>query len=348
MQRWNENPSQPNGFGQFVVESVRIVDCTTKPVNKDPQNFMDKSGEQQQSPSARRLALSAAMTKAAEDVEAALDSLLPSPQGLHARVQEAMRYATFAGGKRLRPFLVLHCARLFGVDEQSALRVAGAIEVVHTYSLVHDDLPCMDDDDLRRGRPTVHRAFDEATAVLAGDALLTIAFEILADKKTHPSGDVRCRLIADLASAAGNNGMIGGQMIDMQAPTRALSPADVILLQRLKTGALFEFSCVAGAILGEAGPAAEDRMRLYARDLGLAFQIADDLLDVTGTTEALGKTAGKDVQQGKATLVSVYGIEGARAEAAKLAAGAAQRLAEDGDAAVILQELPFFIVDRKS
>lgn len=348
MRRWNENSSQPNESGQFVVESVRIVDCTTKPANKNPQNLMDKSNTQQQSPSSRRLALSAAMTKAAEDVEAMLNVLLPRPQGLHARVQEAMRYATFAGGKRLRPFLVLHCARLFGVDERQALRVAGAIEVVHTYSLVHDDLPCMDDDDLRRGRPTAHRAFDEATAVLAGDALLTIAFEILADAQTHPFADIRCRLIADLASAAGNNGMIGGQMIDMQAPARALGPADVILLQRLKTGALFEFSCVAGAILGEAGPAEEERMRLYARDLGLAFQIADDLLDVTGTTEALGKTAGKDIEQGKATLVSVYGIDGARAEAAKLAASAAQRLADDGDAAAILRELPLFIVDRKS
>lgn len=319
--------------------------------NKDPQTSMDNSSEtaaNPPAPSPRRAHLSAAMTKAAQDVEATLDALLPRPHGLHARVHEAMRYATFAGGKRLRPFLVLHCAALFGVDQQHALRAAAAIEVVHTYSLVHDDLPCMDDDDLRRGRPTAHKAFDEATAVLAGDALLTIAFEILADEKTHPSGNVRCRLIAHLAEAAGSNGMIGGQMIDMEAPTRTFGPADVIQLQRLKTGALFEYACEAGAILGEAGPAEEERMRHYARDLGLAFQIADDLLDVTGTTEKLGKTAGKDVEQGKATLVSVYGIEGARAEATKLAQSAADVLAADGEASALLQELPRFIVDRES
>jgi farnesyl diphosphate synthase len=299
-------------------------------------------------PSEPRPDLSAAIVQAVRDVEGALDAMLPHPQGLHARVHEAMRYATFAGGKRLRPFLVLQSARLFGVPEQQALRAAAAIEVVHTYSLVHDDLPCMDDDDLRRGRPTAHKAFDEATAVLAGDALLTIAFEILSDERTHPSGHVRCRLIARLAEAAGSNGMIGGQMIDMQAPTRALGAADVIELQRLKTGALFEYACVAGAVLGEAGPAEEERMRRYARDLGLAFQIADDLLDVTSTTERLGKTAGKDVEQGKATLVSVYGIEGARAEANRLAQNAAAQLAADREAAALLRALPHFIVERES
>lgn len=292
--------------------------------------------------------LAAALAVSTRRVEEALDRLLPRPHALHGRIHEAVRYAIFAGGKRLRPFLVLEGGKIYGVPGDRALRAAAAIEAVHTYSLVHDDLPCMDDDDLRRGQPTVHKAFDEATAVLAGDALLTVAFEILADPATHPSGDVRCRLIQRLAQAAGSDGMIGGQMIDMQAPERALDPEDVMTLQRLKTGALFEFACEAGAILGEAPAAERDRMRRYAADLGLAFQIADDLLDVTGTTEKLGKTAGKDVEQGKATLVSVYGIDGARQKAAALAENAAALLAGHGPVAALLQELPRYIVNRDS
>lgn len=292
--------------------------------------------------------LSAAMTEAARTVEAVMDELLPRPAGLHARVLEAMRYAVFAGGKRLRPFLVLQSANLFGAAETGALRAAAALEMVHTYSLVHDDLPCMDDDDLRRGRPTAHKAFDEATAVLAGDGLLTLAFEVLAHRSTHASAEVRCQLVGRLAEAAGSHGMIGGQMIDMQAPFRALGPEDVILLQRLKTGALFEFACEAGAILGEADAAARQEMRRYAKDLGLAFQIADDLLDVMGTTEKLGKTAGKDAEQGKATLVSVYGVEGARAEAARLVESATAALSGHGNEAALLRELPGFILSRDS
>ncbi len=330
---------------QFGVESGAIVVCTAVGPRRRSVARMDKSPEPGASQGTQ---LAVALAKSARQVEEALDALLPRPHGLHGRVHEAMRYAIFAGGKRLRPFLVLHCAELYGVPESRALRAAAAIEAVHTYSLVHDDLPCMDDDDLRRGQPTAHKAFDEATAVLAGDALLTVAFEILADPATHVSADIRCRLIARLAQAAGSNGMIGGQMIDMQAPERALSPDDVALLQRLKTGALFEFSCEAGAILGEAGTQEEDRMRRYAADLGLAFQIADDLLDVTGTTQTLGKTAGKDVEQGKATLVSIYGIDGARQKAAALAEDAAALLAGHGHAAALLQQLPRYIVDRDS
>jgi len=289
-----------------------------------------------------------AMAAASGAVGEALDRLLPPPTGPHGRVAEAMRYATFAGGKRLRPFLVLEGAGLFDVPRARALRAAAAIEALHTYSLVHDDLPCMDDDDLRRGRPTTHKAFDEATAVLAGDALLTVAFEILSGVETHPSAEVRCRLVARLAQASGSEGMIGGQMIDMQAPQRTLGRDDIILLQQLKTGQLFEFACEAGAILGEASE--EDRMRLrsYARDLGLAFQIADDLLDVTGSTEKLGKTAGKDIAQGKATFVSIYGVEGARAEAQTLAQRAAATLASYGDAARLLRELPLYLLDREN
>jgi farnesyl diphosphate synthase len=290
--------------------------------------------------------LLAAMTRSAKAVETVLDAVLPKPHGLHARVHDAMRYATFAGGKRLRPFLVQHSARLFGVDDSHALRAAAAIEVLHTYSLVHDDLPCMDDDDLRRGRPTTHIAFDEATAVLAGDALLTIAFEILADPATHPSAEVRCKLIARLAEASGSNGMIGGQMLDMQAPNRAFGAEEVMLLQRLKTGQLFEFSCEAGAILGQARDADRERMRLYARDMGLVFQITDDLLDVTSTAEKTGKAVGKDQDQGKATLVSLMGVDGARSEAETLARRAAEGLASYGPAAAELRALPMFLLDR--
>src|SRR6185503_3566806 len=202
-----------------------------------------------------------AMGAAAHAVDEALKQLLPKPHGLHARVHEAMRYAVFAGGKRLRPFLLLSCARLFDVDPARAIRVGAAIEAMHTYSLVHDDLPCMDDDDLRRGRPTVHVAFDEASAVLAGDALLTFAFEILADHATHPSAEVRCRLTSKLAEAAGSNGMIGGQMIDMQATERPLDDGSIVTLQRMKTGALFDFCCQAGAILGEADAEHRNRLR---------------------------------------------------------------------------------------
>ncbi len=288
------------------------------------------------------------MADCAGAVERMLDGLLPQPQGLQGRVQEAMRYATFAGGKRLRPFLVLQCADLFGVERTRSLRAAAAIEVLHTYSLVHDDLPCMDDDDLRRGRPTTHIAFDEATAVLAGDGLLTIAFEILAHEETHPSAEVRCRLVARLAEAAGSNGMIGGQMIDMCAPDSAFGADEVVLLQRLKTGRLFEFACEAGAILAEAGAENQERLRRYARDMGLVFQITDDLLDVTSTAEKTGKAVGKDQDHGKATLVSILGVEGAREEAAKIAARAAAALEPYGKRAGALRALLPFLLERES
>ncbi len=292
--------------------------------------------------------LTRALSEAASAVDLELAHVLPEPCGLHARVQEAMRYAITAGGKRLRPFLVMESAKLFNVDPAHSVRTAAAIELVHTYSLVHDDLPCMDDDDLRRGRPTVHVAFDEATAVLVGDALLTIAFEALASEKTHPSAEVRCRLVARLAEAAGSNGMIGGQMIDMQAAQNAFGADEIVLLQRLKTGQLFEFSCEAGAILGQAEQKDRDRLRAYARDMGLVFQITDDLLDVTSTAEKTGKAVGKDKDQGKATLVSILGIDGARAEAEKLARRAAATLAPYGNAAPELCELPLYLLDRQS
>lgn len=304
------------------------------------------SGKAAAAPRADFSKLDAALAETSAAMDRILDELLPKPHGRHGRVQEAMRYAVFAGGKRLRPFLVATSAGLFGVKARQGLRVAAALEAVHTYSMVHDDLPCMDDDVLRRGKPTTHVKFDEATAVLAGDGLLTLAFEILAHGDTHPSAEVRASLIAGLAKAAGSEGMVGGQMMDMQAPGESHDAEDVVTLQRMKTGALFEFACEAGAILGEAGSKARDSLRLYARDFGLAFQITDDLIDTLGDAGAAGKSVGKDKDQGKATLVSIHGIDGARAEAEKLAARAAERLSGFGEGAALLRVLPFRLIDR--
>ncbi len=298
-------------------------------------------------------ALDAALGARAAEADAALEAVTPHPEGLHGRVAEAMRYAVFAGGKRLRPFLVLEGAALFGAPAEGARRAAAAIEALHTYSLVHDDLPCMDDDDLRRGRPTTHKAFDEATAVLAGDALLTLAFEVLAAPATHASAEVRTRLVTRLAQAGGAGGMIGGQMVDMLAPRharegRGYGPDEIALMQRMKTGALFEFSCEAGPILAQAGADAEARMRAYAHDFGFAFQISDDLLDALGDEATVGKAVGKDAEQGKATLVSLWGVEPARAEARRLAERAASALDGFGREADALRALPFMLLDRTS
>ena len=292
------------------------------------------------------MSLADAVRATAKDVDSALNSILPQPTGFHARVQEAMRYAVQAGGKRLRPFLVLETASLFGVPRERAMRVACAIECLHTYSLVHDDLPAMDDDDLRRGRPTTHKQFDEATAILAGDALLTIAFEILADEATHPDGAVRAALVMDLARAGGHEGMIGGQMMDIEAPNHSFGANEVIELQARKTGALFEFSCIAGTRLAQASAKDFDNLVNYAKDLGLAFQIADDLIDVTGTVEQAGKAVGKDQDAGKATLVSIYGVEGAKAECAKLADRARGWVSGYGAKADSLAGLPAYLLDR--
>jgi farnesyl diphosphate synthase len=298
-------------------------------------------------PPGRAETLPRAIAASAQAVDSMLESVLPRPHGPQGRVQEAMRYATFAGGKRLRPFLVLHSARLFGVDEAHSLRVGCAIEVLHTYSLVHDDLPCMDDDDLRRGRPTTHIAFDEMTAVLAGDGLLTIAFEILADAKTHPDPAVRVALVARLAEAAGHDGMIGGQVIDMLA-TEKFGVEDVVNLQRLKTGQLFEFSCEAGPILGKASAEDRARLRAYAKEMGVVFQITDDLLDVISTPEKTGKAVGKDAGQGKATLVTLLGVAGARAEAERRAEAAIAALGPYAVRSPELSGLPLFLLDREA
>ncbi|MGH7043404.1 MAG: polyprenyl synthetase family protein [Acetobacteraceae bacterium] len=293
-------------------------------------------------------ALPEALARAAREVEATLETLLPLPEGPEARLAEAMRYATLGGGKRLRGFLAIETASLFGVAPTCAARVAAAIEMLHAYSLVHDDLPAMDDDDLRRGKPSCHRAFDEATAILAGDALQARAFEVLAEPDTHSDPLARAELVAGLAAAAGARGMVGGQMIDMLAEGRALDTAEVSRLQALKTGRLIQFSAESGAILGRAPAAQRHLFAAYGRDLGAAFQIADDLLDAEGTIEETGKTTGKDAAAGKATMVAVVGPERARAHAAMLARQAADHLAGFGPRADPLRALAEFVVTRRS
>jgi farnesyl diphosphate synthase len=287
-----------------------------------------------------------AMRDAAGAVDAELAVLIPEADNAQRRLHEAMRYSALGGGKRLRPFLLLECAGLFAVDRRRALRAAAAVEMVHCYSLIHDDLPAMDDDDLRRGRPTNHRRFDEATAILAGDGLLTLAFEVLAAEETDPDPEVRCALVAALGRAAGMAGMVGGQMIDLAAERRDLDLAQITELQQLKTGALIGFSCTAGAILGRAGPAPSQALADYAHDLGLAFQIADDLLDVEGDADSVGKGVGKDATAGKATFVSVLGVAGARAEAERLVAAAIARLDPFGTGAARLRDVARFVIAR--
>jgi farnesyl diphosphate synthase len=284
----------------------------------------------------------------ASRVEGTLAKLMPESSAPYATVIAAMRYASLGGGKRLRPFLVVESAALFDVPEARALRAGAAVEMVHCYSLVHDDLPAMDDSDLRRGRPTTHKAFDEAVAILAGDGLLTEAFTVLADPATHPEAAVRVELVAALAGASGKDGMVGGQMIDMSPERHDLGLEGIKTLQALKTGALIGFSAQAGAILGQA--AADERQRLagYADDLGLCFQIVDDLLDVTSTAEDLGKPAGQDEEMGKATFVGLLGVEGARAEAARLADSAAERLAPFGPRGETLRQLTRFVLERSN
>lgn len=281
-------------------------------------------------------------------IETWLDHLLPAREAGAPRLVEAMRYALLAPGKRLRPFFVAESARLFGVDERQALQTGAAIECVHCYSLVHDDLPAMDDDDLRRGRPTLHRAFDEATAILAGDALLTFAFEILSAEATHPDASVRAELIAELAKAAGAAGMAGGQMLDLEAESTRIADIDrIITLQAMKTGALFRFACRSGAIMGKAGLSERQALTLYADKVGLAFQIADDILDVEASSATLGKTAGKDQVAGKATFVDLLGLAGARAEARKLIAEAKDAMHMFGDKAHVFAAAADYVVGRE-
>ena len=291
----------------------------------------------------------AALGHVARSVERTMDRLLPKGDSGEARVFDAMRYSSLSGGKRLRAFFVLATATLFKVSSLSALRTASAVEFVHAYSLIHDDLPAMDDDDLRRGRPSCHKQFDEATAILAGDALQALAFEVLANEDTHGDALVRAMLVAELAKAVGAHGMVGGQMLDLLAESQSdLSIGAITRLQRLKTGALISFSCTSGALLGKAAEPLRMALAAYAHDLGLAFQMVDDLLDIEGTAEELGKTPGKDFASGKATFVSVLGKERARNQAEMLARQAIAHLEPFGGAADLLKQAAHFVVSRRS
>jgi farnesyl diphosphate synthase len=284
--------------------------------------------------------LSQALERIAGEIDRAFHLLLEVPDDPRARLYEAMRHAAIGGGKRLRPLLVCAACDLFAVDRGAALRVATAIECMHVYSLVHDDLPAMDDDDMRRGKPTVHKAYDEAAAILAGDALHALAFELLADPF------VRAELCLELARASGPDGMAGGQMMDLVAGGTDMDLAMVTRLQQLKTGALFSFCLEAGAIMGRVPPEGRTHLRGYARSVGLAFQIVDDLIDVEGDAETAGKAVRKDAAAGKATFVSHLGVERAREQARLLVDQAVEHLKDHGPEANLLRDLARYIVDR--
>ena len=289
-----------------------------------------------------------AREKAVTGVTAVLDTILHIPDGPESRLVDAMRYSALDGGKGFRPFLCTASAALFDVDEAHALRVAAAIEAVHCYSLIHDDLPCMDDDDMRRGRPSLHKAYDEATAILAGDALLTLAFDILADEATHEEAEIRIKLVSGLSRSVGMSGMVGGQTIDMLSPELKLDAGSLTRLQKMKTGALISYAVEAGTILGKAGEAQHHALLNYAHDIGLAFQIADDVLDVEGIEADLGKTAGKDAQDGKVTFASLLGVERAREQARLLVTQAINHLDIFGPQADALRQAAEFVIQRKT
>jgi len=295
----------------------------------------------------------------AADTETLLDTImgaaaLDGERSRPKRLLESIRYASLAGGKRFRPFLVVESAALFDVARSQALMAGAALECVHCYSLVHDDLPAMDNDDLRRGRPTAHKAFDDATAILAGDSLLTYAFDILSRPQTHPSADVRIRLVMALARASGLGGMVGGQILDLAAEgrfpdlPRPATLAEVETLQAMKTGALIRFGAVAGAILGEADDARHRALERYGAAVGQAFQIADDLLDIEGDTATVGKQTGKDAAAGKATIVGVLGIAQSKARLKALVAEASEALSVFGERADVLKMAARFVAERQT
>lgn len=275
-----------------------------------------------------------------------LEKWLPIPNNLSARVVEAMRYASIGGGKAFRAFLILTTAKMFNLPEYNAINIATALEMVHAYSLIHDDLPSMDNDTMRRGKPTVHIQFDEATAILAGDALLTNAFEVLADESTHPDGNVRAKLVKMLAHLAGKDGMVGGQMIDLIGEKQILNLEQIEMLQDKKTGALLMFASIASAVAANASEEQLNALKTYAKCIGLMFQITDDILDVVGDSAVVGKTLGKDKTETKSTFVSVLGLDAARQKAEDLGVQAEQALAIFGDKADALKEAARFILER--
>ncbi len=288
------------------------------------------------------------MDEAVAAVNKTIDRLLPETDLAENRLYEAMRYGVLGGGKRLRPIMVMESARLFNVDPSSARRVAAALEFVHCYSLIHDDLPAMDDSDLRRGQPAVHRKFDEATAILAGDALLTLAFEVLADRETHADPHVRIELVRKLAYAAGPHGMVGGQMLDLIGEEKEFDLGTISRLQRMKTGQLMAFACEAGAILGKADEPHKKALCNYAYDLGLAFQVTDDVLDVEADPELTGKPANQDDKAGKSTFVSTMGKEQAKARADMLVGQAIRHLKVFEGRGETLKELALYVLERRA
>jgi farnesyl diphosphate synthase len=290
--------------------------------------------------------LTDALADIARDVDADFDALLPIPEDARARLVEAMRYAAIGGGKRIRPLLLTATARLYGVDRDAAVRAGVAVEAIHVYSLIHDDLPCMDDDALRHGKPTAHLAFDEATAVLAGDALHALAFEILADPAVSADPFVRVELLRTLGEASGLRGMAGGQMMDLVAETSSFDLPTITRLQQLKTGALLAASVEMGAILGHAPIEGRTRLRGYARDIGLAFQIADDLIDHEGDASVAGKAVGKDEAAGKQTFLTLLGPDRAREQARMLVDQAIAHLSDHGSEADLLRAIARYIVER--
>ncbi len=287
-----------------------------------------------------------ALARIAQDVDAAFDAMLPVPPDARARLVEAMRYAAIGGGKRLRPLLLTATAAMYGVTREAAIRAGCVIEAIHVYSLIHDDLPCMDDDDLRHGKPTLHLAYDQATAVLAGDALHDFAFEVLADPATSGDPFVRIELVRALGQASGWSGMAGGQMMDLVAETSEFDLPTVTRLQQLKTGALLGAAVEMGAILGHVPPEGRTHLRGYARDIGLAFQIVDDLIDHEGDAALAGKAVGKDARAGKETFVSLLGADRAREQAAMLVDQAVAHLASHGSEADLLRAVARYIVER--
>ena len=290
--------------------------------------------------------LKSSLSFAQKEVDKTIKSLLPNGKGIEKKLYEAINYSILSMGKRLRPFLVIQSSKLFDVDEKYAFRVASSIEMIHAYSLIHDDLPSMDNDSLRRGLPTTHKKFNEATAILAGDALLTLSFQVLSDNLTHSDPRIRRELINELAKAAGTSGMVTGQMMDIEAENKKLGIGVITRIQRLKTGALIAFACNSGSILGRAEKKFKFALQGFAHDIGLAYQIRDDLFDATSTTKKLGKKANKDKKAGKKNFVSILGKDRAKKQLEFLANQAIKHLGVFDQKADMLRDIARFIVER--